>query len=290
MTTADTGSVASDGSSAGNPPDATTGADNGSAAAAGDWLAGLSGDNRKLAETKGWKSPDDVFGSYTNLEKAAGGMLKVPADDASPADWDKFYSRTGRPEKADGYALKKPEGLPAELPYDENLANGFKTWAHKAGLNGKQAQSLHDAFAGFQADIATQHMATVTKAVETTAEALVKDWGPQDSATFKTKHEMANRALKKLGLVESFKKSGIILPDGALTDPALAKAFAAIGEQMFTEDTIDGQGETGGDNPFKEPKNITAINQLVQSDPDKARALAKAAGVNPDHWVGRRRR
>jgi hypothetical protein len=155
-------------------------------------------------------------------------------------------------------------------------------------LNGKQAQSLHDAFALAQAEQAKAHVTALTKAVETTADALAKEWGPQDSEAFKAKHELANRALKKLGLVESFKKSGIILNDGALTDPALAVAFSQIGEKMFAEDTIDGDGGSGGPNPFKDDQfNLSQITALVKSDPDKARRLAREAGKDPAQWVGK---
>lgn len=291
MTTADAGSVAQPSAApAGNPSNATPGADNGSAAPAGDWFAGLSGDNRKLAETKGWKSGDDAFTSYRELEKLQGSSLKRPADDAPETEWNAFYSKVGRPEKADAYEFKRPEGLPSDLPYDEALAGSFKTWAHQAGLNGRQAQALHDQFALAQAEQAKSHMTALTKAVETTADALVKEWGPQDSEGFKTKHELANRALKKLGLVESFQKSGIILKDNALTDPALAMAFAQIGEKMFAEDSIDGGDAPGGDNPFKDGAfNLSKITALVKSDPDKARRLAREAGKNPDEWVGKKR-
>ena len=79
--------------SAGNL-DAQPAADNGSTATpAPSWLEGLSEDNRKLAENKGWKSPEDiekVFSSYSEMEKAQGASLRVPKDDAPKEEWDKF--------------------------------------------------------------------------------------------------------------------------------------------------------------------------------------------------------
>jgi hypothetical protein len=290
MSDADAGSVAQQAAaSAGTPGSQQASADNGSAAAAASPFAGLQDEGtRKWVETKGYKSVEDLAKAAVNQESIIGSSVRRPADDAPAAEWDKFYSKIGRPEKPDAYELKRPDGLPADLPYDEALAGSFKTWAHQAGLNGKQAQSLHDAFALAQAEQAKAHVTALTKAVETTADALAKEWGPQDSEGFKAKHELANRALKKLGLVESFKKSGIILNDGALTDPALAVAFSQIGEKMFAEDVIDGEGGQGGPNPFKGEKNLTQITALVKSDPDKARRLAREAGVDPDHWVPRR--
>lgn len=289
MTTADAGSVAQQSASAGTPDMQNAGADNGSAAAAASPFAGLQDEGtRKWVETKGYKSVEDLAKAAVNQESLIGSSVRRPADDASETEWNAFYSKIGRPEKPDAYELKRPEGLPSDLPYDEALAGSFKTWAHQAGLNGRQAQTLHDAFAKSQAEQAAAHVTALTKAVETTADALVKEWGPQESEGFKKNHELANRALKKLGLVESFQKSGIILKDNALTDPALALAFAQIGEKMFAEDGIDGGDAPGGKNPFKE-MNLSEISALVKSDPDKARRLAREAGKNPDEWVGKKR-
>jgi hypothetical protein len=286
MTLAETGSEQS-GAPATQPPPV----ENGSAAGTDQspWNGLQDAGARSWVEKKGYKSVDDLAKAAHSLEGRLGGALNVPAGDAPAEEWEKFYAKAGRPEKPDGYELKRPEGLPEQLPYDEALAGEFKAWAHGAGLNGRQAQVLHDAFAKAQATRLEQQVAGLSKAVEETHSALVKEWGPQDSAGFKTKIEMANRALKRLGVLESFQRSGIILQDGALTDPALAKAFAAVGEKMFAEDKLDDGGAPGGDNPFREPRNITAISRLAKDDPETARRLAREAGVDPDQWVGKKR-
>ena len=95
--------------------------------------------------------------------------------------------------------------------------------------------------------------------------------------------------MKGLGLVDAYKAKGILLPDGSLTDAQIARAFHAIGEKMFAEDTIDGGVGMGGENPFKKnadgSRNLTAISALVKSDPERAKRLAREAGENPDVWV-----
>lgn len=290
MTTAAEGSVDASVRSAGTP-DTPLVSDNGSTDTNASPFAGLQDEGtRKWIETKGLKSVEDLAKTAFNQESLLGSSVRLPGQDAKPDEIDKFYSKLGRPEKPDGYEFKRPEGLPADLPYDETLAGEFKSWAHKEGLAPRQAQGMHDAFASWQAEKATEHMTALTQAVEDTADALVKEWGPQDSEGFKAKHEMANRALKKLGLVESFEKSGIILQGGALTDPQLAKAFSEIGERMFGEDSIDGDSSVGGKNPFKDDTfNLTDIGNLTKNDPDQARRLAREAGKDPDQWVGRKR-
>ncbi|MER9574899.1 hypothetical protein NKI78_04500 [Mesorhizobium sp. M0400] len=283
---------------AGNPETPAAPADNGSAAeGAKSWFDGLSEGNRKIAEAKGWNTPDSadkVLTSYAELERQQGESLRVPAADASPEEWAKFHARLPedmRPVASpDKIEFKRPEGLPENLPYDESMANASKPWMAEAKLSAKQAQIIHDKFAAYQAEQATAQMAAVAKSVETTHDELVKDWGPVASDGFKQKQELANRAAKKLDLVDAFKEKGILLPDGALTSAKIARALQAVGEGMFKEDTIDADGGArGGENPFKRnaagERNLTAISALVKSDPERAKRLAREAGENPDLWV-----
>ncbi|MCF6100119.1 hypothetical protein [Mesorhizobium muleiense] len=293
---ADAGSVVAS-PPAGNLARPPAAGDNGSAPpAAESWFDGLSEGNRKIAEAKGWTKPDGsidkVLTSYAELERQQGESLRVPAADAPPEEWAKFHARLPedmRPVAADKIDFKRPEGLPENLPYDENLANASKSWMAEAKLSAKQAQVVHDKFAAYQAEQATAQMAAIAKSVETTHDDLVKDWGPVTSDGFKEKLEVANRAMKKLGLVDAYKAKGILLPDGALTDPQIAKAFHAISEAMFREDTIDGGAALSGGNPFKRnaagERNLTEISALVRSDPVRARRLAREAGENPDLWM-----
>ncbi|TPJ76882.1 hypothetical protein FJ422_29685 [Mesorhizobium sp. B2-6-3] len=283
---------------AGNLAAPPAGADNGSAAPeAKSWFDGLSEGNRKLADTKGWTKPEGgiekVLSSYAELERLQGESLRVPAADAPPEEWKKFHERLPeamRPvASADKIEFKRPEGLPADLPYDDGLANTSKAWMVEAGLNVKQSQVLHDKFAGHMAEMAKAQQVAVAQSVEATHDELVKDWGPVTSDSFKEKLEVANRAMKGLGLVDAYKAKGILLADGSLTDPQIAKAFQAIGEAMFKEDTINADGTQTGGNPFKRDAagkivSLAAISALVKSDPERAKRLCREAGENPAEW------
>jgi len=294
---AEAGSVAADVQQAGNPAAATETADNGSAAVAEkNWFDGLSEDNRKLVETKGWTTPDSidkVLSSYSEMERLQGASLRVPADDAPKEEWDKFYSKLPEnmrpisdPEKLE---FKRPEGLPEDLPYNDELAAASKSWMTEAKLSPAQAQAMHDKFAGYMAEMATAQQQEIARSVETTHDDLVKEWGPQSSEGFKEKLELANRAMKKLGLVDPYKAKGILLPDGSLTEPTIAKAFAEIGGAMFKEDTLGDEGGAVRGNPFKKDasgqRNMTAISSLIKSDPERAKRLAREAGEDPERWM-----
>ncbi len=287
------GSVVAEQPPAGTPAAPPASGVNGSAppADSNNQLSGLSEGTRKLIETKGYKSPEDIAKAYINMEQKFGSMLAPPAPDAPAEEWAKVYSKLGRPESPDKYEFKRPEGLPADITYSDELAKAAKPWMHEAGLNPKQAQSVHDKFVGYVAQQEQARRDAIVQAVQQTHDVLVKDWGgPPDSPAFKEKLTLADRALKKLGLADGLKKAGVLLPDGSLTDPQIAKAFATVGEAMFREDTIDGSvpGATG-ENPFKRDpaghiKSPSAISALIKSDPERAKRLAREAGEPLENW------
>lgn len=288
--TAETGSVAPE-ASAGAPAQPTTPTTNGSPEGVStNPFSGLQDEGaRKWVETKGYKSAEDVVTAARSLESKLGTAVTVPTEDASPEDWQSFYSRlpeTMRPvESPDKIEFKRPDGLPEDFAYSDEFASATKTWLHEAQLNPKQAQLLHDKWVGFQAEQHTANQAAIAQSVETTYDDLVKDWGPTESEGFKAKLTGAVNSAKQLGLVDVFKARGIILPDGTLTDPQVARALVAINEKMFAEDTIGSDGIPTADNPFKGDasgvRNMTAISALVKADPERAKRLAREAGVDP---------
>src|SRR5216684_1515358 len=109
------------------------------------WAPATIKDNPGLSK---FKTQEDLEKGYIELEKSYGGSTSVPAVDAPAAEWDAFYSKVGRPEKADGYKIELPkfEGVDYKVP-DETV-KGFLAEAHKAGLTGKQAQTLMNWWGG----------------------------------------------------------------------------------------------------------------------------------------------
>ena len=280
---------------AGTPAEPSQAAENGSAGASEqNPFAGLSEGTRKWVETKGYKTIDDAIAGGMNAESRLGSAVNVPAADAPQEEWDKFVSKLPEDRRPiaspDKIEFKRPEGYPEDVPYNDELAKASKPWMHEAGLSPKQAQVVHDKFVTYMAEQAKAQQAVVAEQVKTTHDALVKDWGPLDSDRFKQNLELADRALKKLGLADVYKAKGILLPDGSLTDPQVALAFKAVGETMFRDDTIGTGGRPGGDNPFRRLPNgerdVAGINALVRKDPQTAARLAREAGDDPNLWLG----
>lgn len=251
-----------------------------------DLVAGLAPENRTLVEAKKWGSLDDAFKSHRELETHVGKALVPPGKDATADEWNTFYGKLGRPEKPEGYELKVArETLPEDFPYDETLSVEFRNWAHESGLSPKQAQSLHDKFVGKQAGSFAGMRENIAKKSETAHSEIVQEFGQPDTDGYKKGVELMSRAARQLGITEALKEGGMISADGALLNGKLAKALARVGKDMFSEDSYASGDGAALDNPFsKATENLTAQGKLVSSDPDKARAFIRAAGLKPETY------
>lgn len=251
-----------------------------------DWSSGLSEGNRKIVEAKGWvgKGPDTILDGYRELETQLGKVIVPPKDDASPEDWSKFFGKLGRPETAEAYELKRPEGIPENLPYDAKTADEFKVWAHEAGLTPKQAAAIHDKYMGKWANAFGTMAAEKANAVNAAHEEIVKEWGDPDSTKYKRNLELANRSIRNLGgeeLLKELKTLGALGPNGEVMTPRLANALSKVGSSLYAEDGL-WAGEGTRINPFaKATENLAEQGKIIRSDPDHARVLIRQAGLDP---------
>lgn len=285
--TATEGSVAQEQAaqeSAGNPNEATaTRMTNGSGSVGGDWWSGLQDEgNQSLVETKGWKEKplDEVLKSYKALESRIGQALVPPGEGAGQDEWNAFYEKLGRPEKPEGYQFKVPESVPAEMPYDAESAEKFKAWSHKAGLTPSQAQILHDEYLADTAGRMGAMQQQMGEAIETAHRTIEKEWGEAGSEMYQRNLELADRAARKLGLVDALKRRGAIAPDGSVVDADFAFALSKIGGELYAEDKLHG-GPTAQRNPFSDKHfNLTEQGKLVRGDPEMAKAFIRSAGLD----------
>ncbi len=275
---------------AGNPEVGSYAAPDGSedGVALNAWADGLqSEDNRAKANAKGWTSVDDVVQSYNHLESQLGRSVVPPSPDDPPEKWETFYRAGGRPDDPDGYEFRLPTELPSDFAYEDGLASRFRSWAHESGLNPSQAQDLHDHFVRYQADLYSEYRDSREQAACDAHEQLTRRWGSPTGERFKRNVEMANRAIRNLGgdaLVHALKMGRLVNDDGAIANDALAIALARAGEALFSEDTITGSGDEPT-NPWQEDsENLGLQGQYLRQDPERARAMIRAAGLKPSSF------
>jgi len=257
---------------AGNQPDKLrvgsggSGADNG-AGPGSDPLAGLSEEDRALFKQKGWESFSDSLKSYRDLEK-------------------QFSARgpnTQQEYRLGDYVFNKPQDA-EKLGYNEAFADAFKQGAHKLKLSPEQASGVHDWFLEFAKQSITsqqQKFAEQTAELVNTAERQLKQsWGETNSPIFQRNFDLAQRAIRQLGLGDSLAEMGVIRAVNGKPTVANAKFFEAmakVGSGMFAEDDLYGERNSGR-NPFDPKEKGTAKEQgeLIKSDPDRAEMLIRA--------------
>lgn len=205
-------------------------------APAADWTSALNEETRGFVQTKGWRSPDDLIGSYRGLEKLVGypqdKIVQLPKDAADEAAWGSVYAKLGRPETAEGYKLPVPAGD------NGDFAKAAAPVLHKLGLSAKQAEGLATWWNEAQGAMARTHADEITAKHKTDVEGLQREWG----AAYDKNATVVDRAAQAFGMdvatLDALKQS---------MGPAKAMKFLhAIGSKMGEADYVDGKGQGMG--------------------------------------------
>lgn len=224
--------------------------------------------NQEYAKNKGWTDLDAAMKSYRELETKFSQRSEGPK----------------APESPDKYQFKVPTDLPKEAQYNTEFAGWFKNAAHKAGMSQEQAAQVHDAFVDFaksaggkSAEAAGQ---ALQKSVVDAKSTLTGEWGAMEGPAFSRNLDLAQRAMRQLGLDAEKMGAATKTPDGKflVTNGEFFTAMAKVGAGMYAEDSLFGSVDTAT-NPF-DPKteNVAMQGRIVREDRDKAKLLVQAAG------------
>lgn len=177
-----------------------------------------------------FKDVDSVAKSWIEAQTVISkkGVI-LPAENATPEELGKFYNSLGRPEKAEGYELAKPE-LPEGMTYNEERATAFRTKAHELGLTQKQMQGLHDAWNELEKGEYEKQVQAVNDLTAKVTADFKKKWGNDYDSNLKK----ADAAIVSL-FGEDFRQ--MLIETGLNNHPAVIdgmyKASQAISEDGF---------------------------------------------------------
>jgi hypothetical protein len=206
--------------------------------AAFDWKGALGethGRFEKLIAAKGWKGPGDALASYSGLEAMLGqDRIALPGKDAKPDDWDRVWTKLGRPEKPEGYAFSRPEGFAG---YSDDFAAAFRGEAHKHGLSAKQAAALHDWWVGQAQGLLGSAEAERSAAATQLKGEIEAAWGLARDE----KLAAARRAARHFGLGEA----ELSQLEGLSGSMAMLQGLASIGEGLKEDRLAGGAGGPG---------------------------------------------
>lgn len=206
---------------------------------AGDWRSGLPEAIRGSKSLEKFKDPTALAQSYLSLEQNASKKgVVVPGDQAPQEEWDAFYKAIGRPEAADKYDLKNPDGI--SLKIDENFQKGFKETAHKLGVSAKAASGLYQWYLTEGDGRVKAGIEKQRGEISAGVDALKKDWGEKFAGNVNDA-KIAIDAVVPDDLKKWFKDTGLS------ENPNMARIFHNMASKFMSEDQLreGGDGTVG---------------------------------------------
>lgn len=167
--------------------------------------------------------PTTLIKSYIDSKRAVSGMVKLPAENATPADIAVFNKKIGVPDSPEGYEFKIPEGSPEGFFQDEQL-KAFKGDVHELGIPKAKAEVLFERFAGRQIQMYKGILSDNQKTLQERIDGLKTEFGSEYSSTI----QVADKAVHFAdpAIIEVLEKAGL------LGHPAIVKGFAKIGKAL----------------------------------------------------------
>lgn len=174
-------------------------------------------------------SEEALAKSYVELEAKLGKGVSMPEKDASPEEWDKFYSKLGRPKQASDYAIEPVEGFEVD---DDNLTE-LKAAFHKAGLTVSQANAVFKHIASQAAGNMSAQQEALAKAQEEHMAALQEAWGPK----YNERVELTKRFILKVGGEKAIEHLDRL---GVSGDAVVLQLLGAAAQTLEAHQFVDG--------------------------------------------------
>ena len=185
-----------------------------------------------------YNSLEDMLNGHVNLSKKIGEKsLEMPGEDASTADWDKFYARVGRPESVDGYSEFAPEMIldseGNEVPafeFDKAQLSEAQKRLHAKGLNDSQMQEVMSIYSDITSNAQTDIQGQMAQEASNTESELRREYGDKFDAKMKSVTAIA----ETLGIKDTLIQSG--LGNNLAVIRMIDSLGAKIGESTITGD------------------------------------------------------
>ena len=201
-----------------------------------DWVQNLDQDARQLVQVKGYRSPNDLAKAYMHAERAIGSeKVAIPGKEAKAEDWAQLWNKLGRPQKPDGYELKKPSEAGN---YNEELAGWYRQAAHQAGLTGRQAAALHDTFVQYMQQGEKMQSQQTDAKRQQLEHHLEQEWGPSYDANLTTARRAARLFADNPDMLQSLEQ--------AIGGPQMLRMFHRIGKHLGEDSMAGGSGRGQG--------------------------------------------
>ncbi len=209
----------------------------GGAGGGSSWRDSLPDDLRSHPSLTDFNDVPSLAKSFISTQSMIGmDKVVIPKDPQDPA-WSEVYNKLGRPESPEGYELKRPDGYPEGLDFNDDYANAMSKAAYEAGISKSQLAKLVDASTGFYKDKVSEMAVTQQNAFNESINNLKSNWG----AAFDQNLNIAKNAVKAYAtpeLVEFLETTGLG------NDARVIQLFHNIGKTISEDSALEGGGSS----------------------------------------------
>jgi hypothetical protein len=188
---------------------------------------------REFVEKKGYASVDHLAVAalssdrhISQTRRMSGNAVDIPGQNATDEDWSSFFSKIGRPERADQYDLK------IEGDTDQPFMTAMRAAMHESGLSQRQAAKLVERYMAYAGERNAAQASSADADLNAQVDAMKRQWG----ASWDSNVAAGQKAIAALGLTRADFDA---LPSSSLPGMAniLARIGRAIGEGKIVLDT-----------------------------------------------------
>lgn len=252
-----------DGDGGGAPGMGDGGGDGGAGTGTLTGLEGLSQEYLADPSAKKFTDINALFKGYKEIEQQLGTSIVIPGKDDGQEAWDKkLYSKTGWPEKVEGYSRLDKTKLPDGMTYNEEFEKFYYSTCHELRLNNKQANGLLQKLNGRQLENNTAFDTQDKANLEQSKKDMIAEFGSEEGSA--KAQEGAFRFIDKFGDPE-FKK---FVDESRLGNNVMFMKFMhKMGANWSEDHAITGGRDGGGDGFAQSQDQIQKlINEKMKDD------------------------
>ena len=201
------------------------------------WKSSISEEFRNDPNIEKFTEIDALAKSYINATRMIGqDKVAVPNKNSTEDQWNEVYSKLGRPETADKYALNIESEAVA---MDENAIKSFAEQSHKLGLNNTQAQGILEFYKN-NMESNMQRATVDTETAQAQAETELRaEWG-KDFDSNVSKASALAKANMNPDILDLQMQDGTRIGD----HPEIIKGFAKIAGMLSEDKLVSTESES----------------------------------------------
>ena len=201
------------------------------------WKTSISEEFRNDPNIEKFTEIDALAKSYINATRMIGqDKVAVPNKNSTEDQWNEVYSKLGRPETADKYALNIESEAVA---MDEGAMKSFAEQSHKLGLNNTQAQGILEFYKN-NMESNMQRATVDTETAQAQAETELRaEWG-KDFDSNVSKASALAKANMNPEILDLQMQDGTRIGD----HPEIIKGFAKIAGMLSEDKLVSTESES----------------------------------------------